>query len=159
MIWKLVTLLMVWLIFSARISWSSLILGAFISTGIVLVINFMEEGDHRWGFSIPGLLMLIPWYLWQLIKAGVKLAATVFLPRHGVEERFIQIPTTFSTLTQVTLFASLITLTPGTLSVDFDVKSRLLIVHCLVYTRLFPVNDPEGSVFQLEQRLRKVFVR
>ena len=159
MIWKLIALLAVWILFTSKVSLTSVLLGTAISTFILLLMRQGKGPEHSLNFSILGLLGFIPWYSWQLLKSGIKLAVTVCLPWLEVEERFIQAPAAFSTLTQITLFANLITLTPGTISVNFDVKFRLLTVHCLIYTWLSRGNDPENEVRQLEQRLKKVFAQ
>jgi multicomponent Na+:H+ antiporter subunit E len=70
-------------------------------------------------------------FLWQMIKANVHVAARVLSPRFRMHPGVIAIPLEVQTDAEITLLANLITLTPGTLSIDVSADRKVLYVHTM----------------------------
>ncbi|MBM3135300.1 MAG: Na+/H+ antiporter subunit E [Chloroflexi bacterium] len=71
-------------------------------------------------------------FLWQMIKANLQVAYSVLTPRYRMRPGVIAIPLDVQTDAEITLLANLITLTPGTLSLDVSADRRVLYVHSMV---------------------------
>ena len=71
-------------------------------------------------------------FLRELILANLSVARTVLLERRDkIKPAFVAIPLEAETDAEIALFANLITLTPGTLSLDVSTDRRVLYIHTL----------------------------
>lgn len=71
-------------------------------------------------------------FLWELFRANLSVARTVLLERReDIRPAFIGIPLEARTDAEIALLANLITLTPGTLSLDVSEDRRVLYIHTL----------------------------
>jgi|SRR5690606_9290039 len=85
----------------------------------------------------------------EVVKANLKVAYQVLHPGLPVQPGFLALPLDVKTDGQITLLSLLITMTPGTLSVDVAPDRSHLIVHAL------DVSDPEGA----KQDIKTTFER
>ena len=76
-------------------------------------------------------LRLIGYFVAALVAGAVAVALTALRPALHLRPAIIAYPLTVSRDGQITLLANLITLTPGTLSVDVSADRRTLYVHVL----------------------------
>lgn len=102
-----------------------------------------------------GALALL--FLRELILSALRVAVLVLRPdmhRH-LRPGIFAFPLTVTSDAEITLLANLITLTPGTLSVDVSADRRHLYVHAISIT------DREGAIRDIadgfEARVREVF--
>ena len=94
--------------------------------------------------------------LWDIAVANVKVAyLVVFKTNSQLRPHFIVIPLEIYSPEAITVLASTITMTPGTVSADLSADGRSLLVHCL------DTGDPEGEVSGIKQRyearLKEIF--
>ena len=82
-------------------------------------------------FQVIYLVELIVYFLWELIKACSIVAHEVITPFHNMSPGIIAVPLDLKTDLEITLFASMVTLTPGTLSLDVSVDKSHLFVHAM----------------------------
>ena len=76
-------------------------------------------------------LSLIGLFAKELILSALKVAWLVLQPRINIRPAIIAYPLTVTTDAQITLLANMITLTPGTLSVDVSADRRTLYIHAI----------------------------
>ncbi|GAB3795188.1 Na+/H+ antiporter subunit E [Virgibacillus kimchii] len=67
----------------------------------------------------------------ELILANIDMIKIILKPKMDIKPGIIAIPTKLDTDMEVTLFAALISLTPGTLSMDFSDDSKVIFVHAI----------------------------
>lgn len=77
------------------------------------------------------ILLFALYFLWQLLLANIRVAITVLSPRLPLRPAIIAVPLDVRSPAAITLLANLITLTPGTLSLDVSSDRRTLYVHAL----------------------------
>ncbi len=82
-------------------------------------------------FQVIYLIELIVFFLWELIVASYAVAHEVITPSHSMQPGIIAVPLDAKTDLEITIFTSLITLTPGTLSLDVSADKTLLFVHAM----------------------------
>ena len=76
--------------------------------------------------------LLLSGYLFQQIVAGALQVAWLALqPKTMIRPGFVAYPLTVTSDAQIALLANLITLTPGTISVDVSADRRVLLIHAL----------------------------
>ena len=76
-------------------------------------------------------LTLIGLFIKELVLSALQVAWLVVQPKPNLRPGFIAYPLTLTTDVQITLLANLITLTPGTLSVDVSEDRQTLFIHAL----------------------------
>jgi multicomponent K+:H+ antiporter subunit E len=81
--------------------------------------------------SLSGSLVLVGIVLWDILLANVDVARRVLGPEHVLRPAFIRVPLDVQAPEAIALLASIITLTPGTLSADLTPDQRHLLVHAL----------------------------
>ena len=76
-----------------------------------------------------GLYLLT--FLWELLTANVDVAYRVLAPSMPIDPEVIEVPLRVETDLAVTTIANSITLTPGTLTMDYDRNANSLYVHSI----------------------------
>ena len=76
-------------------------------------------------------LSLIALFGKELILSALKVAWLAVQPRINIRPAIVAYPLTVTTDAQITLLANMITLTPGTLSVDVSEDRRTLYIHAI----------------------------
>lgn len=74
---------------------------------------------------------LILLFVRELILSALRVAWLVVQPKLRIQPAVIAYPLTVTTDAQITLLANMITLTPGTLSVDVSDDRKTLFVHSI----------------------------
>lgn len=70
-------------------------------------------------------------FLWELILSNLRVAHDVLTPRHRMQPRVIAVPLDAQTDAEITMLANLISLTPGTLSLDVSTDRRVIYIHSM----------------------------
>lgn len=102
--------------------------------GFVLGLIAITIMNRQYGRQAYRLAFFVGYVLWQIVLSNISLAKIVLQPKPALDPGIIAIPLTASTEMEITILASVITLTPGTLSVDLgidDEGQRVLYVHNL----------------------------
>jgi multicomponent Na+:H+ antiporter subunit E len=148
-------LLIVWFIFSGKISVDILIIGSAASFLITLFFSDMLFREvHRklpWYHYLRklGLLLLfVPVFFYEAINAAFKVSKHVFEKKPSFNPGIVKVKTEITDITALTILANLITLTPGTLTLDYDRSENSYYIHWI---------DVE-TVEEAEMR-KKIFTR
>jgi len=70
-------------------------------------------------------------FAWELLKANLRVTFEVLTPGHQMSPAIIGIPLDVKTDGEITILANLITLTPGTLSLDVSSDRSVLYIHAM----------------------------
>ncbi|MBI4923866.1 MAG: Na+/H+ antiporter subunit E [Devosia nanyangense] len=76
-------------------------------------------------------LSLFAFFLKELVVSTLKVAWLVVQPRPRLRPGIVAFPLTVTTDAQITLLANMITLTPGTLSLDVSDDRKTLYIHAI----------------------------
>lgn len=87
-----------------------------------------ESGYFRKPFQLARFALF---FLWQLLLANLRVAYDVVTPRLHMRPSILAIPLDARTDDEITLLAGLITLTPGTLSMEVSADRRTLFIHAM----------------------------
>ncbi len=109
-------------------------------------------GYFRRASRVTGLILL---FLYELVMSAWRVARIVIRPKLDLNPGFIAFPLTVESDFEIALLANLITLTPGTLSVDVSEDRKVLYIHCI------DVPDPEGTIADIrngfERKIMEAF--
>lgn len=83
------------------------------------------------------LVRFLGFYLLDLILSSVRVAYDALTPTHHMRPAVVAIPLEARTDLEILLLANLITMTPGTVSLDVSTDRRVLYVHAMY------VRDPQ----------------
>ncbi|TVQ96068.1 MAG: hypothetical protein EA403_17080 [Spirochaetaceae bacterium] len=84
--------------------------------------------------QVAFLILFVPVFAWKVFTSAVNLAVLSFKPSLDFWPGIVKVKGGLRTLTATTLFANLITLTPGTLTMDYDPEEDDLYVHWIDVT-------------------------
>lgn len=91
----------------------------------------------------------------DIVHANLTVAKQVLGPEKKLRSGFLWVPLDLTNIHGISALASLMTLTPGTLTAELSADRKYLLVHCL------DIDDPEKMIADIKRRyeapLRKVF--
>jgi multicomponent Na+:H+ antiporter subunit E len=119
-------------------------------TGFILAYIALWLPSRMWGEvkyfrRLWLILRLIGVFLYELAVSGFTVAKMVMTPGLNFRSGIIAIPLNTRNDFEITLFANLISLTPGTLSIDVSADRRTLYVHVMA------TEDPEADKNSMKQ--------
>jgi len=131
--WGIIFLPLVWMALTGDFSGGNFILGLLLSSLALWVAHPVGEGvplihyvrkGRRWlAFGI--------FFLRELIWASLRITWDILTPRHRMRPAILAIPLDVKTDLEITTLANLITLTPGTLSLDVSSDRKVLYIHAV----------------------------
>ena len=81
--------------------------------------------------KMPKAVSFAAFFIRELVVANLKIAYDILTPRYYMRPTVIALPLTIKTDLEITLLACMISLTPGTLSIDVSSNRKILYVHAL----------------------------
>lgn len=129
-VWNIM-LALVWVSLTGNFSAAGMLSG-FVFGYLVLVFIARLSGETT-GYTrkIPMVISFVFFYIWELIKSNVRVAYEVLTPPHSMKPGVIGLPLEAKSDAAITILANLITMTPGTLSLDLSSDRRMLFIHAM----------------------------
>jgi len=121
-----------WAAITSSFAIGNLVLGAAIAAAALFPVR--RQIAHTTMFRKTGrIVSLAGLFVVELMLSAIRVAALVVRPdlNQRIRPAFIAFPLTATKDAEITLLANLITLTPGTLSVDVSDDRRVLYVHAI----------------------------
>lgn len=122
---------------------------------LVLWIAGRRRGTTGYLARLRSVAGFVLFFLRELVLANLRVAYDVLTPRHHMTPGIVAVPLDVATDLEITVLATLITLTPGTLSLHVAEDRRTLYVHAMY------IDEPALLVRSLkegfERRVREVF--
>ncbi len=107
------------------------LVAGFILGYMVLWVSRRALGCSKYVTRVPLVIRFFFYFLWELFKANIRVAWEVITPQFYMKPAIVAVPLDITDDIQITLLAQLITLTPGTLSIDVSTDRRILYVHAM----------------------------
>ena len=82
-------------------------------------------------YKLPQAIELLLFFLKELFIANLKIAYDIVTPHYHMRPTVIALPLKVRSKVEITVLASIISLTPGTLSIDVSEDRRVLYIHAL----------------------------
>ncbi|MBN1348083.1 Na+/H+ antiporter subunit E [candidate division KSB1 bacterium] len=123
-------LAIVWCLFHNSFDINTFSLGFILALIIIFLLRRSYFEQH---FMVRLLLVvkLILKFLVEVLKANIAVLKLIYRPKLDLEPGIIDYPLRVKTDFQIVLLANMITLTPGTLSIDISPDKKHLYIHCL----------------------------
>ncbi|QQR37983.1 Na+/H+ antiporter subunit E [Devosia rhizoryzae] len=151
-----VILSLVWAAVTGSFSGLNLLFGGIVGAVVVTLLRntlVRRNGLRRWR-RIVSLALL---FIYELFLSAIKVALVTVRPnlKTALRPAIIAVPLSVKSDGEITLLANLITLTPGTLSIDVSPDRSVLYVHALTHEDRDAVIA--GIVTGFETKVREVF--
>jgi multicomponent K+:H+ antiporter subunit E len=152
--WISVGITGLWLVLASTYNWNSLLMGLVVA---LLIPQFTrafwpDQPVLRHPLLAIQLFLLV---CMDIIRANWELARLILGPVDRIRPAFFDVPLDVQDPFVATLLASIISLTPGTVSIDIDMEAGRLHVHA------FDLADEAAQVATIKTRyeapLRKIF--
>jgi len=118
-----------------------------LALGLPTAYVFREFFDGRTDIwyvarATPYVVLYLAVFIKDLVTANLDVALRVIHPRMPLETRVVVVPLRVKRSTAITTIANSITLTPGTLTMDYDDEQNALYVHAMAASTDDEVIDP-----------------
>jgi len=128
----------VWVAITGSATLLNLVFGFCLSAAALWIVRGEMTEAGYWG-RLRRVFSLLLLFLKELALSAYRVAVMVFSPRLDLKPGIFAFPLTVDRDFEITLLANLITLTPGTLSVDVSEDRKTLYVHAV------DCSDPEAT--------------
>jgi multicomponent Na+:H+ antiporter subunit E len=147
---------LVWMALTGTFTFANFVLGFAISSLALWLIS--SPADVTFIVYIIRFFRFIGFFfffLWELLVANLRVAYEVLTPRYQMRAAIIAIPLDAQSDLEITVLANLITLTPGTLSLDVSPDRKTLYIHAM---HVHDVEKFRNDIkVRLERRVIEVF--
>ncbi len=148
--WGNIFLPVVWMALTGKFTLANYALGFVVSAFVLWITRppgeiaffIYLERMRRW-------FVFLLFFFWELIVASLRVVYDILTPRHRMRPAIIAVPLDLRTDSEITLLANLITLTPGTLSLDISPQKDILYIHAMY------VDDVEEFRRTIKERFEK----
>lgn len=145
-------LTIVWVFLTGSLAVVNFIFG-FVLSFIVLWLISSNNNSRKYFRLLPRLFVFILFFIYELLKANLQVAADVITPKFYMEPGIVKVPLDAKTDLEITSLANLISLTPGTLSLDVSDDKKVLYVHAMY------VDDKEQFISKIKNGFEKKLLK
>lgn len=137
-----------WVILTASFTFADFLFG-FLLGYFFLWITTRSSGKAKYFRLIPKLISFFFFFFYELVKANLQVAYEVGTPNFTMTPGIVAVPLDVKTDFEITTLANLITLTPGTLSMDVSEDRKTLYVHSMY------ISDKEEFIKSIKNGFEK----
>ena len=148
-----IALMLIWVALTGSFSGPNLLLG-FVLGYLILGLALRDKPEFaKYVGKVPKFIGFIGYFFWELLMSNLKVAYDVLTPTHHMCPGVIAMPLEAKTDGEITIVANLISLTPGTLSLDVSTDRKVLYIHVMY---LVDRDEVIRSIKALEARALEV---
>ena len=125
-----IILTFIWTLLTSDFNGYNFVVG-FVISSIFLLATDRTDKTTRYLRYFPRIISFLLFFIYELMKANFEVAYEVITPKYNMKPGIVKIPLDLETDLEITLLANLITLTPGTLSLDVSNDKKVLYVHSM----------------------------
>jgi multicomponent Na+:H+ antiporter subunit E len=142
-------LALAWAALQGEFTLANLLVGLLLGYAVLL---FLTQGhvlaESRYIGRLHVAVGLAAYFLWQLVRANLRLAADVATPRFYMKPGIIAVPLDATRDSEILLLSMLINLTPGSVALDISPDRRVLYVHVMYIDTPDAARDEIKSGFE-----------
>lgn len=143
-----ILLTLIWVALTGNYTFANFLFG-FILSYFMLRMIIMGSGSSKYFVILPKVIAFIFFFLWELLKANLQVAYEVMTPNYNMTPGIVKVPLDAKSNLEITFLANMITLTPGTLSLDVSDDKKVLYVHSMY------IKDREQFVHSIKNGFEK----
>jgi len=120
----------IWIFLQSNYTATSFIVGYMIGILILFMLRRFLVSDF-YVHQVWAIIKLIMLFIIELIKANIDVIKVVLRPKLNHQPGIVAVTTRLESDAEITLLAALISLTPGTISMDFSEDSKTIYIHAI----------------------------
>jgi len=144
----------IWMLLQEQLTWESFILGYLVGL-VVLFLAVRRLNSPLYMQKVIAAILLIVAFLVEVVRSGVRVSYLLLHPRLPISPGLVAVPLDVRSNEAITIFAGMITMAPGSISVELSDDRAYLYVHAL------EADDPHkaAAFFKrvFERRIMEVF--
>ncbi|MBE0488418.1 MAG: Na+/H+ antiporter subunit E [Halomonas sp.] len=152
-IWNLL-LALAWVVLSGDFTGLNLLVGLVFGYIALLLIEPQVESLEGYPARIPRILGFLGFFIKELLMANLKVGFDILTPPWHMKPGVIAMPLEARTELEITMVANLISLTPGTLSLDVSDDRKVLYIHAMF---LDDEEELRRNLKEMEHRALQLF--
>jgi multicomponent Na+:H+ antiporter subunit E len=129
-IWNLL-LALAWVILSGDFSGPNLVVGLVFGYITLVLIEPQVPALKGYPGRVPRILSFLGFFIKELVLANLRVGFDILTPPWHMKPGVIAMPLEARTELEITMVANLISLTPGTLSLDVSDDRKVLYIHAM----------------------------
>lgn len=141
-------LTIVWVFLTGSLAFVNFIFGFLVSFLVLWVISRKHESRKYFRIA-PQLVSFFFYFLYELLRANMQVAADVITPKFYMSPGIVAYPLDARTDLEITMLANIISLTPGTLSLDVSDDKKILYIHAMY------VDDKDAFIESIKNGFEK----
>lgn len=114
--------------------------------------GLVHDASRLYAMRIEAGVVFVSWFTYQVFHASLDVAKIVLNPRLQIQSAVVRVPVQTRDKRLITLIGCLLTLTPGTLALDYQPRTGEMFVHVLD-TR--SIESVTGAIAEIERRLMR----
>ncbi|MHA7885969.1 MULTISPECIES: Na+/H+ antiporter subunit E [Roseicyclus] len=144
-----ILLALAWAALTGNITLGGLAVGFVIGSGCLWLTRSLFPGCESYFRRATKWAKLIVLFLYELVVSSLQVVWDVLTPQHKARPGIISVPLTVRREMDVLLVTNLITLTPGTLSLDVTEDGETLYIHAMF------ADDPDEIRRQIKDGMER----
>ncbi|MBN1634174.1 MAG: Na+/H+ antiporter subunit E [Ignavibacteria bacterium] len=145
---------LLWFVLTGEHTVMNFLLGLLLSFMIILYLGSFVGIGIKFR-HIPKVIFLFLFFVKELIKANIRVTIEIVSPPLKMKPGIVKVPLSLENDLQITLLANLLTLTPGTLTLDISEDKKYIFIHGMyIEDRGKFVSDIKNG---FEKRIKEIF--
>lgn len=144
-----VFLAVIWAALMGSFTLSSIASGFVLGYGALWIAQPLFGGKSLYYRQVWRIIRLFFFFLYELVVSSIRVAWDVITPAHRSNPAIIEMPLDVKSDLEILLVTNLISLTPGTLSLDVSPDRSTLYVHAMF------ADDPEALIHELKDGMER----
>ncbi len=145
---KNLVLAILWAALTGTVTLANLIFGFLVGFGVLYLLHRDPGSLHYFRTTVMATRFFF-YFLKELIVSSLRVAFDVVTPTHYNRPGVIGIPLDARTDLEITLLANIISLTPGTLSLDVAPDRKTLYIHAMF------IDDPDTLRREIKEGIER----
>jgi multicomponent Na+:H+ antiporter subunit E len=144
-------LALIWMLLRNEYTMVEFTIGYIVGIALLYVLRRFLYFDFYFR-RVIALFKLLILFTYKLVLSNIDVTIIVLSPKMNIKPGIIAVPTKLKTDWEVTLLANLISLTPGTLTMNFSENGRTLYVHSI------HVPDKEKAIREIRESFERAIM-
>lgn len=144
-----IVLAVTWAALTGTFTLTGLAVGFVLGSAALYLTKPLFPGCDRYFRRVWSWSKLCVLFLWELIVSSIQVVWDVLTPEHKAQPGIISVPLDVKTEMEIFLVTNLISLTPGTLSLDVTEDGKTLYIHAMF------ADDPDAIRQQIKTGMER----
>ena len=147
-----ISLALVWTFLQGELRATNFVIGLALGY-LIIALSQRALDNQRYVMKVGQVVYFLGFVLWEVFTASIALAWLIMNPRMRVRPGVVAVPLDAETDLEIATLATLITLSPGTLTLDVSDDRSTLYVHTIL------LDDPDAFRRDIKDRFERRVLR